>query len=392
MQDNGSHAIGPINNLIADSLFTPLIDAIGGGARFPVRQVVESVAPATPAANDVVGTIVTYGSGGSLGLAASNTQTDYAVSSSGVVTRIGSTLPSRDITWAQVAGTKTNKRTLVQRMVGIAERAAAGTSNLVEFNGSVILGQAESKLAHGPIITILMRLQHYFTTGTDQLRLCGANTNWSVTLRNTGVVEVRFKNQAVPAVNVLSKDVTGAICSPAAAPNGRWLAISIDLSDSTPANRKTHVVTWVDPTSPTIDTALLAGTNQPGNAGTISCNIDRASPWNLGIGTSSSKTAEWTKARVGDFTYFTSFIDFTVLANRQEVSNTNGTPKSAWLIANGVTAGVTPYMHLSGNASDFRMCRFVGTGAPASPGATGEYWGAGVRNSAPGVPGFLANV
>ena len=401
--NDGSHQIDKGYNLQSAAVMTPLIDAWAGGIPFPLKQIVEAVTPSTPAAGDVIGNVICYGTGGTFSLDPSNTQTDYAISASGQITRIGATPPSRDITWMAVRITKPGRAYVpspgaspleykVQPLIGICERAASGVSRLVEFDGHCIMGVPDSKQTNGPIVTILMRLQHHFT-GVDQQRVCGANltSGWSVSLRTTGVVEIRFRNVGT-AANAMSKDISGTQFSPANAPNGRWIAISIDMSSATPSLRKTDLVHWTDPASATTDLTVLSGTDQPANASTVNPVIDRATPWYIGAWTAAAAGTAFARMRIADFTVFNGYIDFTVLANRQQVSNADATPKAAWVSSGGVTAGVTPYFRLGGNAGDWRNCRTTGTGIPATPGASGQYIAFNNRERSAGVPGFLVTV
>ncbi len=388
--NDGSHQIGKGYNLQSDAVLTNVIDAIAGGTPFPLRQIIDVQQPATPAAGDVIGMLVAYGSGGTFALDASNTQSDYAISSSGQITRIGATPPLRDVTWMAVKISKAGRFDKVQPLIGIAERAAPGVSRLVEFDGDCIIGQPDSKLANGSKVTLLFRVQAIEAVLTNVMGAF-STTGLRVQISAAGNIDVLWRNAAVTTVSILSKTSAGALFTPASP--ARWVAVCIDLSN--PAAERTELHTWVDPASATRDVTVLAGANQPGVDTTTNFNVVLNQPWCLGHQTISfsGTPPAFGKSRIGDFTVWNDFVDFDVLANRQAVANADGTPKTAWVSGGGVTDGKTPYMRLAGNAANFRMARITGSGAPATPGASGQYFAFANRTrGAGGVPAFLTTI
>lgn len=381
MMDDGSHQIAKGYNLQSDAVLTPVIDAWAGGTPFPLRQIIEATTPAVPAANDVIGTIVAYGSGGTFALDSSNTQTDYTVNSSGQISRIGSTPPTRDITWAAVKTSKTGRFDKVQPRIGICERAASGVSKLVEFDGASVIGMVGSTLTNSNKMTLLMRLQ-----ATDQTviqNVLGSTNQCLIRLLTGGTLDIVWRNAA--GTTIVSKTTAANFRTSDPA---RWAALSIDLSD--PAAEVTQLVTWVDPATATTDSALHA-TLTADTTTAFTARLDQ--PMQIAAASAAlSAGATMAKFRMGDFTLWRDYIDFTVLATREAVSNTDGTPKTAWVSGGGVTDGKTPNLRLAGNAGDFRQARFTGSSTPASPGAAGQYWAFNNKERSAGVPGFLTTV
>ncbi len=379
MMNDGSHQIGKGYNLQSDACLTPLVDAWAGGTPFPIKQIVEAAASAVPAAGDVVGSIVAYGSGGSFALAASNTQTDYAVSAGGQVTRIGAVQPARDITWAAVKTSKAGRFDKVQPMIGVCERAGPGVSRMVEFDGHTIIGMPDSKLTNQAKFTMLLRLK-----ATDQSviqNVIGGSSQMLLRLLTGGTLDVVLRNPAAASIYSKTTAANFRTTDPA-----RWVAICIDLTN--PAAEVTQLITWVDPATATSDVALSATlTADATTAQTVRTN----QPWAIGAASTSVAAASvFGKFCMGDLTIWQDYIDFAVLANRQAVSNADGSAKPAWVSGGGVTDGKAPAMRLAGNAGDFRQCRITGTLAPATPGAAGQYLACNVRpRSAGGVMGHL---
>lgn len=381
MMNNGSHQVAKGYNLQSDAVMTPVIDAWAGGTPFPVKQIVEAVTPATPAAGDVIGSIVAYGSGGSFALDTSNTQADYAISSSGQITRIGATPPTRDITWMAVKCSKSGRFDKVQPRIGICERAAVGVSKLVQFDGHSIIGLPDSKLANSNKMTLLFRVQ-----ATDQSAIqtiFGSTNQCAIRLLTGGTLDIVWRNAAGA---VIFSKTTAANFRTVDGP--RWVAVCLDLSD--PAAEVTKLITWIVPATATSDTAVhstltadtttafVARLDQPGAIAAASAAL--------------SAGATMGKFRLGDWTIFRDYIDFGVQARREEVSNSDGTPKTGWVSGGGVTNGITPNLRLAGNAGDFRQCRITGLRVPATPGASGQYLAYNGRDRSAGVPSYLETI
>lgn len=390
--DDGSHQIAKGYNLQSNACLTPVIEAWAGGIPFPVKQVVEAVTPSSPAGGDVIGSIVAYGTGGTFSLDSSNAQSDYAISSSGQITRIGATPPTRDITWMAVKSTKSGRLYVpspgatavdnkVQPRIGICERAAAGVSKLVQFDGASVIGMPDSKMANSNRFTLLMRLQ-----ATDQsvIQNVFAGTNQcSIRLLTGGTLDIVWRNAAG---TVIFSKTTAANFRTSDPP--RWAAVCMDLSD--PAAEITKLITWVDPATATSDTALHSTLT----ADTTTAFVARLDSV-CAMGHSSaaaSAGATFGKFRIGDFIIFRDYIDFAVQARREEVSNSDGTPKTAWVSGLAVTNSITPTLRLQGNAGDFRQCRLTGLSAPASPGASGQYLAFNSRERSAGVMGYLETI
>lgn len=362
----------------ADAVMTPLIDAWAGNTPFPLKQIIETVTPAVPAPGDSVGSIVAYGTGGTFSLDASNTQTDYAVSSSGALTRIGATPPLRDITWAAVKTVKPGGNDKVQPLIGVCERAASGVSRMVEFDGVSIIGMPDSKLANSVKMSLLMRLQ-----STDQsvvqnvMGAVSGNTQCIVRLLTGGTLDFSWRNAANTTLFSQTTAANFRTIDPV-----RWVGVCLDFTGAAVGINK--IVTWIDPagTTPTLTQDAL---------GADSVRLD--APLAIAALTArGSSSTTYGKFRIGDFAIWRDYIDWTVLARRQEVANADGTPKSAWVSGGAVTNGLTPEFYFGGNAGDWRQCRIRGSSIPASPGATGQYFAFNSRERSPGVPGFLVTV
>ena len=381
MMDDGSHQIAKGYGLQAAMVLLPVIDAWAGGTPFPLRQVIEAQAPAVPAAGDAIGSIVAYGSGGSFALDSSNAQTDYAVASNGAVTRIGAVPPARDITWAAVKTSKTGRFDKMQPLIGIAERAASGVSKLVEFDGKCVIGMPTSTLANSAKLTVLFRVR-----ATDQSAVqivLGGTNQCRIEMRTNGTLDVVWRNAA--ATVIVSK-TTAANFGTASA--DRWVALCIDLTD--PAAEVTKLVTWAVPATATSDVAVHANLT----ADAVTAHLARLDTA-MAIGFSSTSAVAgsvFAKMRIGDLTLWRDFIDFSVQATREIVSDAAGLPQAAWVSGGGVVSAKTPDLRLAGNAADFRLCRATGLAAPATPGAAGQYLGFNNQRRADLEWGYLSTV
>lgn len=378
MMNDASHQIAKGYAIQADNVLTPVIDAWAGGTPFPLKQVIEAVTPATPAAGDAIGSIVAYGSGGTFSLDTSNTQSDYAVSSSGAITRIGATPPTRDITWAAVKTSKSGRFDKVQPLIGICERAASGVSRMVEFDGFSILGMPDSKLANSAKASVLFRLK-----STDQsvaqavFGAVGGTTQCAIRILTGGTLEFSWRNAGGTVIFNQTTAANFRTVDPV-----RWVGVCMDFTGAAVAINK--ITTWIDPagTSPTLTQDALG-------ADAVRLNAALA----IGAFTAAgSSSTTYGKFCIGDFAIFNDYIDWSVLARRQEVANSDGTPKAAWVSGGGVTNGITPLMYMGGNAGDWRQCRLRGSSIPASPGASGQYMAFNCRERSAGVPGFLVTV
>ncbi len=381
MMNDGSHQIAGGYNLQSDSWVTPVIDAWAGGTPFPLRQVIEAVAPSTPAAGDVIGSIVAYGSGGTFSLDATNVQTDYAVGSSGQITRVGATPAARDITWAAVKMSKSGRNDKVQPRIGIAERAASGVSRLVEFDGKSVIGMTDSKLANTAKLTLLFRVR-----AVDQgtaWNVFGSTNQCNVRLLTNGTLDVVWRD---PSATVIVNKNTAANFTTGSA--DRWVALCVDLSD--PAAEVTKLITWAVPATATSDTTVVAALT----ADTTTAHFARLDqPLAIGYpSVNANPGVNFAKMRLGDVMLYRDYIDFSVQATREIVSDAAGLPQAAWAAGLGVVLGITPDVRLQGLAADFRMCRTTGIASPASPGASGQYFGFTNQRRADGEWGYLTTI
>jgi hypothetical protein len=196
MKSDGSHMGQYGQQVTARYALKRVIAAVEGKVPFGLRQFITAATPASPAAGDTIGTIVFYGSGGTLSLAAANTQTDYACSSAGVITRIGATPPSRDLTQVKVQFAKSGNTSVVQPNIWVGEKAAAGVSRLVEFDGYGQVSQLVSPWSNASAFMLAFRLQG--ATGADGVaQTVFAGTNQiAVTRTATNALDVVVRNSA----------------------------------------------------------------------------------------------------------------------------------------------------------------------------------------------------
>jgi hypothetical protein len=381
MMNDGSHQIAKGYNLQSDVVLTPLIDAWAGGTPFALKQIVESTAPASPAAGDVIGTVFVYGSGGIFALDASNTQAAYAVSSAGQITRTSSALPVRDVTWLPVKTSKAGRADKVQPRIGVCERAAPGVSKMVEFDGASVIGMPDSKFTNSAKMTLLFRVR-----ATDQsvIQFVMAGLNQcQIRLLTGGTLDVNWRNAA--GTVIVSKTTTALFTTASA---DRWVALCIDLTD--PAAEVTKLVTWAVPATAVTDSALHANLS----ADTTTAQVVRLdTPMAFGHSTvSAAAGSTFSKLRLGDITIWRDFIDFGTQENREMVSDAAGLPLSNFVSSGGAVSNKTPDFYLGGNAGDFRQGRIRGSLAPATPGAVGQYIAHNARQRPDGELGYLATV
>lgn len=353
MLADGSHMDADGYNCQNDFVLTPLVDAIEGGTPFPLRQFLVAQQPATPAAADPISTIVAYGSGGTFALDASNTQADYAVSSVGAVARIGATPPTRDLTRVRLKTSKPGRADKVQPSIWVGESAASGVSRLVEFDGYCILTGGVSQLANAAKGTLVFRLQG--GTGQDGVlvNLVGASSTLQIRRTASNQIDINWRNAA--ATIILNFTSGSNLFRATDAP--RWVMIAWDIP-----NGIGQCYTWAVPATATSitnsaaatltgDNTQLARLDQPF---AIGHNAVALTPTNLdsGIG----------KFRMGDFWLARDYIDPAVQANRELFSATDGTPNTTLVASSdGVVSTISPALYIRGNATNWRMCNFLGT-------------------------------
>lgn len=354
MMTDGSHQINVGYDLQSDEITRPIIDAVEGGTPFAVRQIIEAVSPAVPAAGDVIGSLVAYGSGGTWSLDASNTQADYGVNAAGQFTRIGAVRPSRDIVWATVKASKPGRFDRVSKRIGLCERAAPGESRLVQFDGASIIGSNESKMANSSRMTLIMRLQAVDQSVIQMVLGLNASQGAQIRLLTGGTLDINWRNAA--GTIIVSK-TTSALFRTTDAP--RWVALSLDLSN--PAAEVTELVHWAVPATAVQDVAVHANLT----ADTTTAHLARlALPMAIGhntIGVSTGNPAAFGKFRFGDFYIFNEYLDFKTQARRELISDAAGAPLASWVSGGGVIDGFIPLLGLRGRAGDLRQCRTIGS-------------------------------
>ncbi|MBL8771142.1 MAG: hypothetical protein JNK30_07135 [Phenylobacterium sp.] len=385
MTTDGSHMNQHGIRCVTRASILRVVDAILGGVPFALRQYVTAAQPATPAAGDVIGTPFIWGSGGTMSLAPSNTQTDYAVSASGQISRVGATPPARDLTPVHMQFAKTGRTSRVQKRILVGERAAAGVSKLVEFDGYCCVNQAVSKMPDTlQALTIVGRLQG--ATGGDGASqiVFSASTGGIVITRNVNnALDIIIRNTS--GQTLFSMTSASNLFRVGDAP--RWFMASVDIVNG--LAKLTHFLTpSTGVTSLTngasANTQLLSSTSQTlrlsnphgfGNAGN-----------GLTLAQLGTKRGSF---RLGDFWMGRGYFDPTVQANRELFVESDGSPKASLVastdVAGSTVSGASPLLHAKGNATDWRLCNFI-------MDTDNEFGFSAWKNPNTSVPGYLVTV
>lgn len=358
MLNDGSHMNQHGYNVMAQYLFGPILAAVNGGCAFVTpHQFLSAATPATPAAGDSIGTLGFFGTGSTFSLAATNTQTDYTVNSTtGAITRIGATPPTRDFTQVHIQTSKSGKTSRVQKQVWVGERAKSGTSSLVRFDGYGVIGHVASDWSVAATLTVIFRIRGAAgADGVSQTVFAQAGSTGGVTVtRNaSNQIDVLFRKGG--NTSVLS--MTSASNTFRNADGQKWVMASIDI----PSGLAKCTTFAVPGTATTItnsagaNTALLAD-----NTATITMTNQHGFAA-VGSGPTFSQLAS---ARgsfdIGDFWMGAVYLDPTVQANRELFVDSGGSPLPALLAtSDGVVSGTSPLLYCRGNATDWRLCNFI---------------------------------
>lgn len=365
-------------------VLVPVVDAIEGGTPFAVRQNIVAQSPSSPAGGDVIGSVNMFGSGGTCALDASNTQTDYAISSTGQITRVGSTLPARDLTQVKVQLSKTGRNARVQPNIWVGEKAKAGDSHLVEFDGYSGLNTFASPWSNAARLLVVFRLQG--GTGQDGVlnNILGGTSQ--MLLR-------RLSGNSLDVVWRTSKSGNAVIGSWTSANNlfrvgdtPRWVALAIDVPNGTAIMNHWTAST----TGTTVANSAGAQTTLTGDA-TQLVRLDQP----IGFGnTAYSLSAGQIGTQIGCFRIGDLWMgspatipDMSTQLNRELFSTSAGTAPNSTLVnsVDGVTGGMTPFLYARGNAADWRRANFIGGSA--------DNWGfTNWKNASTGERGYLKTI
>lgn len=355
MWSDGSHNNAHGYNVIADYVLTPVVDAIEGGTPFAIRQIIESTSPASPANGDSVGSVVMFGSGGTVALDSSNTQTDYAVSSAGAFTRTSATVPAADLTRCPLKFSKTGRNDRIQRYIYIAEKAHSTESKLVEFNGGIMLSSHASRWSNSAKFLFVCRFQA--APGTDGTLYNVMGGSSMVLIRKTSTNAFDFTWRTSKAGNATIASFTTASNTFEAADAARWIMVGIDVPNSV-----ANLVHFATPGTAT--TVANGGSAQTALAGDttqlVRLDNDFAIGHSAGGLTNAQLGTEIGKFRIGDLWMGADYRDPTLQATRELFVNSDGTPKTS-IMADGVVDGISPLLYCRGRASDWRLCNFLGT-------------------------------
>ncbi len=352
MNDNGYETVG--------QEVAHVREAIDGGTPYPLRQRITPQAPSTPAINDSIGSIVFYSAwdnatntyaavSSGVDLAPSNVQSDYDVSASGLITRKTAIVPARDLTEVHVRTRKSGYVDKVQKRILVGERAAAGESFLVEFDGASILYAAYAgQLTSTATGLIIFRAQATAAGVGLQNRIAPG-----ITMQTTGGMNVTLGSDA--SGNVFNADFSTNVWTSGGAPTAaRWVMMAWDIPNGI-AKVRHFVNPSVTPTSVTNSTAHIVA--NPGAKANLAGSIRGFGHGTFPVG-SGTPGALVGRFRLGDFAVFGSYWDPDVQANREKFAlagASSATPASAWLASSdGSVDGVVPQELWRGRATDFR--------------------------------------
>lgn len=374
MLSDGSHMDQDGYKTVSRYAVVPVIDAVEGGTPFALRQFITPVRPTSPAAGDVMGDIVMYGSGGSCSLAASNTQTDHAVASNGRITRVGTGLQTRDLNKVHTQFDKSGRPNRVQKHIMVGELAGAANAGMVEFDGYSHISQLVTHGLASPRLLIVARLDRApGTDGTQQALWPGTFFRTGNTIDST-VFCTSGTNVGTSLINMTS----GGLFTVANPP--RWFIASVDIP-----NGIVKGGTFTTPTSYTAitnnasaTTRLQADTSQTIGIGKFAFGHSQAG---LSSGNLGTKLGNF---RLNDFYVAPYYRDPALQATRELFADSSGNPTAAMFSADGAIDGMTPWIYARGTATDWRMCNFKGSDA-------GDYGFHHWKNPSTGEAGYLVN-
>jgi hypothetical protein len=358
MISDGSHMNQYGYNVIAQYLLTPILAGVNGGCPFINRQFLNPVTPASPAGGDVIGTPNVFGTGATYSLAATNTQTDYTINAStGSITRIGATPPTRDFTQVHIQTAKSGKTSRVQKNVWVGEKAASGVSSLVRFDGYGVIGHVASDWAVAATLTVIFRLRG--AAGADSVSQtvfaqAGSTGGVTITRNASNQIDILFRQ----ASNTSILSMTSASNTFRNSDGQKWVMASIDIPSGL-----AKCTTFVTPT-----TTVVTITNSAGaNTALLADNTAKVTMTNqhgfaaVGSGPTFSQLASARgKFDIGDFWMGAVYLDPTVQANRELFVDSGGSPLPALLAtSDGVVSGTSPLLYCRGNATDWRLCNFI---------------------------------
>lgn len=373
----GSHNDDHGYRVEADYGFQPIADAIEGGTKWPLRQYITPVRPASPAAGDVMGTPKFYGAGGTCSLASSNSQTDHAVASSGQITRIGSALQTRDLDFVHMQMDKSGRPSRVQKHIMVGELARAAHNGMVEFDGySHIAKMASSATSAGTVLLVCRLHRAPGTDGTQQSLWPGAF------LRTGNTIDFGLYADSGPTVgsSLLNMTSTGlfTVANPV-----RWLVAALDIPNGivkagtfvTPAPGSYVPIT----NNGAATTRLQASTTQTVGLSSWAFANQAAG---LSGGQLGTKLGNF---QINDMWVGVAYRDIATQAVRELFVDSSGNPNPAVFSADGVVDGITPLHYFRGTATDWRVCNAKGS-------AAGDYGFHSWKNPTTGEYGYLKNV
>jgi hypothetical protein len=354
MLSDGSHMDQDGYKVVARYALEPLVDAVEGGTPFALPQYLTPVRPVTPAAGDVMGSIVMYGSGGTCSLASTNTQTDHAVSAAGQITRIGTALQTRDLDLVHTQFDKTGRPSRVQKHIMVGERAGAAHSGMVEFDGYSHVAQLVSHALASPTMTIVVRLDR--APGTDGTQ----QSLWPGTfLRSGNTLDCAFFAQSGTYTGQSLLNMTsGGLFTVANAP--RWFIGSVDIP-----NGLVKGGTFLTPGgtyTPITNNATATGRITGDPTGTIGIGKFAFGHQSSGLSLANLGT-KLGNFRINDFWLAPYYRDPALQATRELFAAADGSPASGIFAADGVVDGMTPWIYCRGTATDWRVGNFKGSDA-----------------------------
>lgn len=362
MVTDGSHMNQHGYRVVQRYAIEPAVAAIEGKAPWGPRQFITPQRPSSTAGGDVMGDPAIFGSmaGATAALAASNTQSDYAVASDGEITRVGATPPSRDLIRVPITWSKSGHPAQTQEHIYVGEKAAAGAApSLVRFDGASIISPPVSKWSNSLKLLVVGRFRG--AAGEDGVlnNILGATSQCLLRRNANNAMDWVWRNGSGTVI----ASITSASNLWRNSDSPRWCALEIDVAAAV-----ARMVHWVTPgTATTVanggsaQTALAAAPTDPARLnvamgfGHSQSGLSTAAA-NLGVDVGSFD--------IGPFYIIPDAVDMTVQANRELFCDSSGNPLAP--PSNGIVGSMAEACFIGrGNATDWRMRDFfVGAGAP----------------------------
>lgn len=384
MMTDGSHMNQHGYRVVARYALKPALAAVEGKAPWGNRQFITPQAPGSPAGGDVIGTPVIYGSmtGATAALAASNTQSTYAVASNSQITRVGATPPALDLTRVPITFSRSGHPDQTQEHIWVGEKAATGAApSLVRFDGGSLISPMTSKWANALKLLMVFRLRG--APGEDGVlnNILGASSQCLIRKTSTNQMDMVWRNSAATVI----ASITSATNLTRVADGARWYSLEIDVAAAV-----ARMVHWQTPGSAT--TVANGGSAQTALAAAPAT----AARFNVAMGFAHSQAGLSTAAAnlgvdigsfdIGPFYLIPDYLDMTVQANRELFCDSSGNP----LVppSDGIVGGLAEaYFIGKGNATDWRTCNFfIGGSSPNE--FTFHHW----KRAADSDRGYLTTV